>query len=62
MLSRSSIKAEFRALDLTAREIVWILKVLLELYVNMFEAPMIFCDNISANYLVKHLIMLEQSI
>lgn len=47
---------EFRTLALIVCKVVWIQKVLATLNVDVSDAIVISCDNISANYLAKHLV------
>ncbi|KAM1784958.1 hypothetical protein ACFX12_037917 [Malus domestica] len=47
-VSRSSTKAEYKALAITAAEVSWIRKLLCDLHVPLYDAPVLFCDNISA--------------
>ncbi|KAI5354966.1 hypothetical protein L3X38_007861 [Prunus dulcis] len=47
-VSRSSTKAEYRALATTAAELAWIRQLFYDLHVSLHIPPLIHCDNISA--------------
>ena len=47
-ISRSSIKAEYRSLVATVAELTWLKSLLSELQVPLTQAPLIYCDNLSA--------------
>ena len=48
-VSLSSAEAEYMALSATGQEVIWIKKLLSELYVNVHEMPTrIWCDNQAA--------------
>lgn len=57
-VSRSNAEAEYRGVANTLAEICWLQNLLLELYVPITKATLIFCDNVSSVYLfsnpVKH--------
>ncbi|KAM1803984.1 hypothetical protein ACFX12_029903 [Malus domestica] len=48
IVSRSSTEAEYRALAITAAKVSWIQQLLHDLHVPLYDASMLFCDNISA--------------
>ncbi|KAL5725454.1 hypothetical protein ACHQM5_008596 [Ranunculus cassubicifolius] len=50
-VSRSSTEAEYRALALAAAEVTWIQYLLRDLSVATIQAPIIYCDNVSATYM-----------
>ena len=50
-VSRSSTKAEYRAVAATAAELAWIQSLLEELGIHLEKPPTIFCDNVGATYL-----------
>lgn len=47
-MSRSSTKAEYRALAITAIELDWIRQLFCDMHIPLHLSPMIYCDNISA--------------
>ncbi|XP_050147442.1 uncharacterized mitochondrial protein AtMg00810-like [Malus sylvestris] len=47
-ISRSSTKAEYRALSSTAAELDWIQQILHFLKIKLQDTPVLFCDNMSA--------------
>jgi hypothetical protein len=50
-VSRSSTKAEYKALANGAAEAIWISYLLKELGVTQRHAPVLWCDNLGATYL-----------
>ena len=48
MISRSSTKAEYRAMVNTTTELTWMLFILKDLHIPMASTPTLYCDNISA--------------
>lgn len=50
-VSRSSTKAEYKALANAASEISWVQKLLSELGISTTTAPTLYCDNTGATYL-----------
>lgn len=50
-MSRSSTKAEYRAVPNTAAECIWLLQLLGELHCSISKATVAYCDNISAVYM-----------
>lgn len=59
-ISRSSIKAEYRALDTTTSEVLWFTQLLNDLQVNVPTPAVIFCDNHSAIQLASNPIFHER--
>nr|GEU64325.1 hypothetical protein [Tanacetum cinerariifolium] len=53
-ISRSSCESEYRAMDNTAAEIVWITHLLQEMHALPPERPTILCDNRSALFLTQN--------
>lgn len=51
VVSRSSAEAEYRGVANAAAECCWLRNLLRELHVNVNNASIIFCDNVSAVYL-----------
>ncbi|CAN6583600.1 unnamed protein product [Malus baccata var. baccata] len=47
-VSRSSTEAEYRALAITAAELAWIRQLFCDLHISLPQAPMLYCDNLSA--------------
>ncbi|XP_068667673.1 uncharacterized mitochondrial protein AtMg00810-like [Aristolochia californica] len=50
-VSRSSCESEYRALALTAAELIWLTHLLRDLQVSIPERPLLLCDNKSALFL-----------
>jgi hypothetical protein len=48
VVSRSSTKAEYRALALTTAELFWLRMLFKELGIRLHQAPTLWCDNVSA--------------
>ncbi|KAG9444532.1 hypothetical protein H6P81_015872 [Aristolochia fimbriata] len=53
-VSRSSAEAEYRALASTMSEISWLLQLMQEVHVRISQAPMVWCDNISATFIAAN--------
>ncbi|KAI3702665.1 hypothetical protein L6452_28413 [Arctium lappa] len=53
-VSQSSAEAEYRGVANTTTEVSWIRNLLLELYVPITHATIIYCDNVSAVYLMEN--------
>ncbi|CAN6715372.1 unnamed protein product [Malus baccata var. baccata] len=47
-VSRSSTEAEYRALAITAAKLAWIRQLFCDLHISILQAPMLYCDNLSA--------------
>jgi hypothetical protein len=54
MVSRSSIEAEYRSLELASAELIWVQFLLHELQVRLSSSPILWCDNIGATYLASN--------
>jgi hypothetical protein len=54
MVSRSSIEAENKGVANVTAECYWLRNLLMELYVVINKANIIFCYNVSAVYLSNH--------
>ncbi|XP_071695537.1 uncharacterized mitochondrial protein AtMg00810-like [Rutidosis leptorrhynchoides] len=50
-ISRSSVEAEYRAVANAVAETCWIRNLLRELHSPLFQATLVYCDNVSAVYL-----------
>ncbi|XP_075666058.1 uncharacterized protein LOC142635884 [Castanea sativa] len=50
-VSRSSCESEYRALALTAAELLWLMHLLRDLKVSLSQQPLLLCDNKSAIFL-----------
>ncbi|GKC61406.1 retrovirus-related pol polyprotein from transposon TNT 1-94 [Tanacetum coccineum] len=50
-VSRSSTKAEYKALANASAEMMWVQNLLHELGISLHETPTLFCDNTGATYL-----------
>ena len=50
-VSRSSCESEYRALALTAAEVLWLTHLLRDLRVTLTHRPLLLCDNKSAIFL-----------
>ena len=47
-VAKSSIEAEYKALSVTAAEVVWIQQILSDLHISLSHTPLLWCDNISS--------------
>ncbi|RVX22757.1 Retrovirus-related Pol polyprotein from transposon RE2 [Vitis vinifera] len=54
VVSRSSTKAEYRALANIASELQWIQHLLLEFSISSSSSPILLCDNLSATFLAAN--------
>ena len=57
MVSRSSTKSEYRGLDKATVELTWIQYLLKEIFVPLFQSPVLYCENLSTTYLVANLVL-----
>lgn len=55
-VSRSSTKAEYKALANATAEVMWIIKLIDELKIPHRTAAVLWCDNIGATYLSAKLV------
>ncbi|RVW65072.1 Retrovirus-related Pol polyprotein from transposon RE1 [Vitis vinifera] len=55
-VSRSSCESEYRALALTAAEVLWLTHLLRDLRVTLTHRPLLLCDNKSAIFLSSNLV------
>ncbi|KAJ1698573.1 hypothetical protein LUZ63_007085 [Rhynchospora breviuscula] len=55
-VSRSSTEVEYRSMDVTAAEIMWIQSILTELGHKNTSLPALWCDNLSATFLASNLV------
>ena len=53
-VSRSSTEAEYKAIANMTTEIIWVQSLLKELGVFQHKAPLIWCDNLGATYLMTN--------
>ena len=60
-MSRSSTKAEYRAMASVACEITWIMQLLKDLKIDHHKPAMLFCDNSVALYIVANPVFHEQT-
>ncbi|KAJ8751366.1 hypothetical protein K2173_016562 [Erythroxylum novogranatense] len=51
-ISRSSTEAEYRAMANTAADLTWLTYILRDLHVPLSSSPTLYCDNISALYMI----------
>jgi hypothetical protein len=56
VVSRSSTKAEYRAMSLTTAELFWLRMLFKELGIVLHTAPILWCDNVSALALASNLV------
>ncbi|XP_015078087.1 uncharacterized protein LOC107021877 [Solanum pennellii] len=56
-IARSSAEAEYRALASTASEMTWIMHLLHDLMVFLRSIPTLYCDNMSALYMIVNPVM-----
>lgn len=52
-ISRSSSEAEYRAMEATASETTWLVRLLQELGVSKLQPVILNCDNLSAIHIGK---------
>ena len=57
VVSRSSTKSEYRGLDKATVELTWIQYLLKEIFVPLFQSPVLYCENLSTTYLVANLVL-----
>ena len=57
VVSRSSTEFEYRAVANNVAEVIWLISLLNELGVSSTHLPMIYCDNLSATYLIANPIL-----
>ena len=57
IVSRSSTKAEYRAMATTTAKIVWLQQLLNDLHIHTSSSPVLHCDNISAMALATNPIL-----
>ena len=57
VVSRSSTKSEYRGLDKATVELTWIQSLLKEIFVPLFQSPVLYCENLSTTYLVANLVL-----
>ena len=55
-VSRSSAKAEYRAIAHVVAECYWIRPLLQELHIPLSKATVVYCDNVSAVYMTANLV------
>nr|GEX43481.1 ribonuclease H-like domain-containing protein [Tanacetum cinerariifolium] len=53
-LSRSSVESEFRSVANVVAETAWIRNMLCELHTLLFTATLVYCDNVSAVYILAN--------
>ena len=53
-VSRSSAEAEYRAVANAVAEVTWLRQFLLELHCPVHQASIVYCDNVSAAYLLTN--------
>ena len=57
VVSRSSTESEYRAVANIVAELVWLLRLLVELGISSKIPPIVYCDNLSATYLIANPIL-----
>lgn len=60
-ISRSSSKAEYRALSITTCELIWVLNVLWDLQVLCLKPPIFYCDNQSVIHIAFNPVFNERT-
>ncbi|XP_016185851.1 uncharacterized protein LOC107627533 [Arachis ipaensis] len=60
-VARSSTEAEYRSMAETVAELVWIRNLMAELKLAISEAPVVYCDNLSAVLLAANPILHSKS-
>ena len=61
IVSRSSLEAEYRAMASVASKVTWILRLLKELNIQTEKHVTLFCDNQSAIFIGKNLVLHERT-
>ena len=60
-ISRSSSKAEYRAMAMVSCEIQWLLYLLADFHISHDQAVPLYCDNLSAIYLTENPVFHERT-
>jgi len=61
VVSMSSAEAEYRAMSMATREIMWLRYLLEDLWIDVSEASVLYCDNTAALHIAKNLVFHERT-
>ncbi|WMV09972.1 hypothetical protein MTR67_003357 [Solanum verrucosum] len=61
VVTRSSTDAEYRALAFATTELIWIQQLISELHAPLTTPPIVLCDNLSAQFLSRNLVIHQRS-
>ncbi|WMV40073.1 hypothetical protein MTR67_033458 [Solanum verrucosum] len=61
VVARSSTKVEYRALAFATTELIWVQQLISELYSPLIAPPIVFCDNLNAQFLSRNPVIHQRS-